>query len=185
MFLRHAEKGHDDPGDPGLSSSGLETAEMAARYLANRKPDALFSSPLRRAAETAEVIAKLLQLPVTIDERMRERANWGDVAGQSFQEFVAEWERSNRDRAYVPAGGISANEAGRRMREFVEDRSPEFLGKTIVAVSHGGAIVDLLLNVFGADHLAKLNPAYRDMGFCALTEVTWTKGNLKLVCLAD
>ena len=75
--VRHAHAGDpakwtgDDRRRP-LSSKGIVQADRLARHLAAlRLPiDVLVSSPLVRARETAEPIARALQLPVQIDERL-------------------------------------------------------------------------------------------------------------------
>jgi broad specificity phosphatase PhoE len=157
-------------GDAGLSDTGWALARRAAARLTGPRPARVFTSPLRRARETAQCFADRFPLPVSVDDRLRERENWGDLPGESWDDFVERWERCNVERDFARPTGISSREAGDRVDSFVRevasaDRS------TVLAVSHGGAIVDFLLNVFPAAELAARKPDYREMVHCALTEI--------------
>ncbi len=110
-FIRHGKRDHKI-GDPSLTSKGREEAERLARKLASEGITRIFSSPLARTRQTAEIIATILNLEVTEDSRLRERMNWGDIEGQSFDEFMAQWERCNRERDYRSSVGDSSIEAG-------------------------------------------------------------------------
>ena len=59
--------------DPELSDVGRAQAAVAAPRLAEQRPDAIVASDLRRAADTAAVLAALTGLEVTLDARLRER----------------------------------------------------------------------------------------------------------------
>ena len=68
IFVRHAEQGAEPADDPGLSAAGrLRVAELT-RQLADADVvagiDAIYTTPLRRARETAEPIADRLDLPI-------------------------------------------------------------------------------------------------------------------------
>jgi broad specificity phosphatase PhoE len=158
-LVRHGET-TGGPGDPGLASTGLAQAQAVAAQLATRPISYVFASPLRRARETAAIIAAAVGCDVEIDERLRERANWGDVPGQSWDDFVAAWHRSHADRDYVVPGGLSANEAGARAAAFVRDWHARFTDddSEVVAVAHGGIIVDLLLEFVDEATLLELRP---------------------------
>ncbi|HUQ40508.1 MAG TPA: histidine phosphatase family protein [Acidimicrobiales bacterium] len=184
FLVRHGEKADAGPGDPGISARGRTKARGVAELLAPVEPVALYSSPLKRARETAEVVGRQLGLPVVDDGRLRERANWGDVLGQSFEEFVKSWQRCAQDRDYIPPGGISARQAGERLAAFVVDQARRYPDAAVVGVTHGGVIVDFLLTVLAAADLAEHNPDYLAMDFCAVTHVRADGGRLELVRLA-
>ena len=147
----------------------------------------VYASPLRRARETAEIIASGVGVArVDVDERLRERANWGDVAGVSWDDFVARWERSNVDRDYVIPGGISAREAGRRAAAFVHDVHAAEPDEHVVAVTHGGIIVDLLVECLDdGSGLIRRHPELRHMAWCTITELDVNDGACTQVRLAD
>ena len=72
LLIRHAlpvriEDG-DGPADPELSDEGWGQAGALAAWLADEEIDVMVASPLRRAQETAEPLASLLELEVaTVD----------------------------------------------------------------------------------------------------------------------
>jgi broad specificity phosphatase PhoE len=181
LFVRHAEKAGIGPGDPGLSPKGRATAASVATYLDRFSPTALLSSPLQRARETAEIIGRVLHLSVRIDPRLRERFNWGDIPGQPFDDFADMFERGSHDRDFAPPGVPTARETGQRMWSVVNDLEVDHGGETIVVVSHGGAIVDMLLNRCDSTYLQSLNPTFADMAFCAVTDVVCCSGRLEIV----
>lgn len=74
VLVRHGEPERDavDPANPGLSELGRRQAESVASYLATEHFDAVWSSPLRRATETAALVAAAHDLPVTTDADLAE-----------------------------------------------------------------------------------------------------------------
>jgi len=72
VLVRHAEplrvdQGRaDGPADPGLTARGVEQAERLARWLQPEAPDAVLTSPLRRAVETAAPLAAALGAAATV-----------------------------------------------------------------------------------------------------------------------
>jgi broad specificity phosphatase PhoE len=147
-LVQHAQK-EAGPGDPGLTAAGRAQAGRMARWLQSRDVCRLYSSPLRRAVETAEVVAAGLGLSIAFDARLRERVNWD--GGCKFQSFSEDWERSVRDRDFVPSGGDSSRQAGSRMCAFLQDLTA--MQGTVVAVTHGGVTTDLLRTLIGDDKL--------------------------------
>jgi len=84
LLVRHGQsefnavfsKTRIDPGipDPHLTDEGRAQARLAARHLADQGIARLVASPYTRAIQTAEIIAEILRLPVTIEALVRERA---------------------------------------------------------------------------------------------------------------
>ena len=131
------------PDDPGLTVTGRHQAALTARWLRNAGLRALYSSPLRRARETADLIGAVTGLPVQLDARLRERMNWDGSC--SYEDFLAEWARATRDRDFVPHDGESSHQAGDRLLAFVA-ALPARLAPA-GAVTHGGVTTDLLRNL--------------------------------------
>jgi broad specificity phosphatase PhoE len=136
-------------GDPGLTELGSGQAVATARWLQGAGLVALFSSPLRRARETAAAIAAATGLPVQLDSRLRERLNWDGT--QTFEAFVADWDRSARDRDLRLGNAESSRLAGERMRAFVTGLAGS--PGPVAAVSHGGVTTDLLRTLLGDEAL--------------------------------
>jgi broad specificity phosphatase PhoE len=161
-LVQHGDKGHE-PGDPGLTSTGRQQAALAGQWLRSAGVRSLYSSPLRRAWQTAQEIASATGLEVVMDTRLRERLNWS--AG-SFADFAAEWSRSERNRDFVPAGGDSSRQAGERLRAFVIEQSG--MPGPVAAVTHGGVTRDLLRTLLGDDD-ARVQQLGENVPACATT----------------
>ncbi|MGW1973892.1 histidine phosphatase family protein, partial [Streptomyces tubercidicus] len=104
-LVQHAEK-ERLPGDPGLTEAGRRQAARTADRLWHLGVRAVFTSPLRRARETAAPIASRSGLPVQEDVRLRERMNWD--SSRSAEDFLRDWAASVEDRDFLPASGDSS-----------------------------------------------------------------------------
>ncbi|MEJ2535038.1 MAG: phosphoglycerate mutase family protein [Gammaproteobacteria bacterium] len=65
-LVRHAEKGENGDGDPGLTEAGRGRAARLAKWLRPRKLEAVWSSDFRRSRETARPVAEGSTLPLRI-----------------------------------------------------------------------------------------------------------------------
>jgi broad specificity phosphatase PhoE len=117
-LVQHGEK-EPLPGDPGLTEAGRQQATRTGRWLLGMGVSALWTSPVRRARETAECISSITGLAVQADARLRERLNWDGTV--SFDAFLALWARTVHDRDWVPPHGDSSRQAGRRLEEFLAE----------------------------------------------------------------
>lgn len=159
-LVRHAIK-EKAIGDVPITKEGIFQAQLTSKYFNKIPLSSIFSSPLKRAKETAEYIAKVHDLPVNIDNRLRERANWGDLPGQSFQEFVEMWDRCTRDPDFIPPVGDSVRQACERMVSLLIEVAKEHPSEAnIVIVTHGGLITDYLVNTFPENVLDQHNPQF-------------------------
>jgi broad specificity phosphatase PhoE len=131
LFVRHSVTMPGD-GDPGLTREGRQLAREVADQLRCRRATYVFTSPLRRAYETAEEIALVLGLETLVDDRLRERTNWGDVPGETFDEFLTRWDATD------------ANASRTRMAAFVQDIGGRYPRATVIVVAHGGIVGDYL-----------------------------------------
>lgn len=174
-LVQHGEK-ERVAGDPGLTKLGRDQAGATASWLQGAGLQALFSSPLRRAHETAAAIAAATGLPVRLDSRLRERLNWDGA--QPFESFLADWDRSTRDRDFTPGNGESSRSAGERMRVFLAGLSD--CPGPVAAVSHGGVTTDLLRILLG-DEMLPPRLLAEGVQPCAVT----TLDDLKVVAIAS
>jgi broad specificity phosphatase PhoE len=176
LIVQHGEK-EPLPGDPGLTEGGRRQAAAAGRWIAEHfSVNKLWTSPLRRAAETASEIAHWTGNATRTDERLRERMNWEGPPAQPIGDFTAEWRRSLADRSYVPLYGDSSSMAAARfLAALAEMRSSAAVS---VAVSHGGVTVDALRTMIGDEGLVAANPGiiYEGVPGCAITELVWSGG---------
>jgi broad specificity phosphatase PhoE len=147
-LVQHGEK-ERLPGDPGLTPAGRDQAVRAGEWLRDQGIRALYSSPQRRARQTADGIASVTGLAIQTDARLRERLNW--EGRESFDDFLTRWARTTDDRDFVPPGEESSRQAGARLLAFLADlRAP--VGP-VAAVTHGGVTIELLRTLLGDEAL--------------------------------
>jgi broad specificity phosphatase PhoE len=162
-LVQHGEK-EPLPGDPGLTRMGRQQAARTGRWLCAQGVGALYTSPLRRARETADCIASVTGLAVQPDARLCERLNWD--GSQPFDSFLALWDRTTQDRDFVPANGDSSRQAGARLQAFLADLPA--VPWPVAVVTHSGVTTDLLRTLLGDDALP---PQLLEAGIpsCAVT----------------
>ena len=120
------------------------------------------------------------------DARLRERANWGDIPGQTFEEFVELWDRCTRDPSYMPPAGDSAKQAGERLASAISDtvnRSPD--DSNLIIVTHGGLITDFLVHTFSEEVLNGFHPRFVEaqsqlVPECSITKIIYESGTYKI-----
>jgi broad specificity phosphatase PhoE len=125
-----------------LTEEGRKQAEAAARWLAELELDALLTSPMGRARETAEVIAARTRLPVEVDEGIHELRESSEFYGlppeeQKLRRWSVWMGEHGHDPDWAPPGGESFSAVLGRVRRFkarLEQRGQE---ETVLAVSHG------------------------------------------------
>ncbi len=125
-LIRHGDAydGLVDTADPPLSARGREQAERLAERIRHAKPTAVYSSPYRRALETAQYLSE----DARIDKRLVEVALEIDEDGTlDFKE--------------APDSVVT------RMRAAIADMVTEHSGQRIVVISHAAAIVACLTDV--------------------------------------
>jgi probable phosphoglycerate mutase len=133
----NAERRFQGHSDISLDETGHEQARYAARYLAAMHPDAIFSSDLSRASETAAYLADLTGLPVQLDKDLRERGGgaWEGLTDQEiregYPEAYAEW---------IPPDGEPVSAVADRVSAALERVADNADGSLVVLVSHGAAI---------------------------------------------
>jgi probable phosphoglycerate mutase len=165
VLVRHGLPLTGVSGDPGLAPDGREQAARAAAWLRWESPAALVSSPYRRAVETAEPIAAACGVALEVDESLRE---WSAPRPQQYitPELLG---RTGRGRAF--AEGRFADfvpkhdreELRLRMTGAVRRATARWAGRTVVLVSHGGAINNLMASVLGVPETFFFNPGYTSM----------------------
>jgi probable phosphoglycerate mutase len=134
----NAERRYQGHTDIPLDETGQAQAVRAARLLAALGPQAIISSDLSRAAETAQALGEVTGIPVRHDRRLRERSG-GDWEGLTNDEIRAkypvEWAAWN-----PPHGEAEELVADRFVRAVTEAVDPLPEAGTLVVASHGSAI---------------------------------------------
>lgn len=132
--------------DIPLNEEGRRQARLLAERLRSERWEAVVTSDLVRAKETAEIVARTLGIPiVSEDARLRERS-FGAAEGTTETERLARWGEGWREN---PEIGIESEEALlARALPCLDDLASAHAGRRILAVTHGGWIVHVLTALF-------------------------------------
>lgn len=162
LLVRHGatdwnlERRCQGSSDRDLSEVGIRQAEQLASLLSGEDIQAIYSSHLRRALQTAEYISQPHDLPVLIEEDVRE-LDHGHLEGltfnqikQNYAEFLLRW-RSEPAEIRVPGGERLADVAERAwngLNQIVQRHSD---AERILVVSHNFPIVGIVCRITGTD----------------------------------
>jgi len=157
-LIRHGQtdwnKGRKLQGrtDIPLNENGRAVAQLTREGLKDIAFDMAFTSPLKRARETAEIILTGRNIPIIDDERVIE-VNFGEYEGCDFDlpdEYIQNF--FSAPEKYVSIHGTESMESiFARMNSFLQDlyQNPELQDKTILVSTHGAALSGLLTLIKG------------------------------------
>lgn len=129
--------------DIALNDEGILDAHKLAERLANEKWDVIYSSNLKRAVQTAEIIAEKASLQTQWDPRLREVAG-GLIEGTTEAERVQRWGK----KWWELDLGIESNDLVRnRGLSIIEEIKEKHSNKNVLIVSHGAFIKQLLKEI--------------------------------------
>jgi glucosyl-3-phosphoglycerate phosphatase len=177
VLLRHGQTDYNVGGrmqghlDSMLTDAGVEQAAAVAPEIARLTPDRLISSDLRRAVDTADLVAAACGRPVKLDARLRETC-LGEWQGRTVAEIEDGWPGAiatwRSDPGWAPPGGESRIEVVRRSMPVVEELDEEYSSSgpetTVVLVAHGGLIAGLVCGLLALPATAW--PAIGGVGNC-------------------
>jgi len=189
ILLRHGESRFNvvfsatrvDPGipDPGLTDEGRGQASRAAAALhgdgpdgllhriGRRRPTRILASPYRRTLETAEILSRRLELPVTVEPLVRERnAFTCDIGsppaelqrrwpGFAFAAVADDWWHGDRDRG----ASESEDSLRRRCRRFRACMAEQTDWAAVIVVTHWGFIRGLTGHQVANGRIVTYDPA--------------------------
>ncbi len=140
--LWNAEHRVQGQTDVALDETGHRQAAEAAQRLALRRPDAIVSSDLRRAVQTAEYLAEATGLPIQLDDRLREQffGEWQGLTDTELAErYPVEYARwRSGGGAHTEVGMESRDELAKRSAAAFLDAAAVLPGGTTVIAAHGG-----------------------------------------------
>ena len=175
FIARHAEAEYESPllGDLGgsLTSRGRAQARDLGDSLVGERIARIWSSPMARAVQTAEIAAARLGVEVVVREGLRE-FGVGDLAGASgdpdpLAATFAAWVAGDLG-SRIP-GAESGQELVDRVRAVLEEVSDLHRGESVLVISHGGAIRCAVPHLVGNLH-GRLAPE-APLGNCELVHV--------------
>lgn len=156
LLIRHGHCNHignyiaGRSGGLHLSDKGKEQVETLALKLSNITIDAIFSSPLERATQTAGIIAKRKNIDFAVRHELNE-IDYGLWTGKSFSELSQDprWRLFNGDKGKVRIpGGEMMLEVALRMATLIESLRKKTNG-SIILVSHGDPIKSAIAHYAG------------------------------------
>lgn len=168
-LIRHGQSDFDWSGDrwtsvrgdqwnPPLSEKGREQASLLAKRLLvmDLAPYVVYSSPLRRAAETAETFAREAGIGVTFDDELVE-AHIGGWEGKPFEEImetdpgIVQHLRHQRAIWHRAPGAEPADRFRTRVRDAVEALLRKHADENLLLFAHGGVINGYVGDLLGVD----------------------------------
>jgi len=159
LLARHGEtdwnlhrriQGHSDTP---LNDTGRAQAQALADELSGERIDAVYSSDLKRAHETARLVAAPRGLEVTAIRDLRER-HFGTWEGLTDEEIFA---RFPQVREGAPWGDAETpEEMGERVLAALRRLAEAHPGEHVLVVSHGGPLRRVLARC-GVDNVARID----------------------------
>jgi isoleucyl-tRNA synthetase len=154
-LVRHGETDFNKQGivqgsniDMVLNKVGKEQAKKTGQELKTKKFDVIVTSDLKRAKETAKIIAKELGMKIDAESELLRERNTGDWSGKSADDVRAE----NKLKAKwgiafakaTPPNGESFDQFVARARRAHDWLLKEYPGKKVLVVAHGGFLKAML-----------------------------------------
>ena len=155
IFLRHAQAENNAKRilagrteGVHLTKTGIEQAELIAKYLKPLDISAIYSSPIERASHTAEIIAKNRSLEVVLDERLTEidmgkftRMNYDDMFAKYGNIFLKFYEN---DPIIAEHEVETFPEVQRRVLDMVTHVVKKHKNENVILVTHMDPIKSML-----------------------------------------
>lgn len=190
LLVRHGQTpttGTVLPGRaPGLhlSDVGRAQADAVAERLQGLPIDALFSSPLERARETAEPTERLTGLTATLDQGLLE-CDFGDWTGEKLSTLakLPQWRTVQQaPSTFRFPGGESFPELQARMIATMERLRAAHPGGVVVCFSHADPIKAILTHALGTplDHFQRV-----EVGTGSISAIQWPDGAAPIVQLVN
>jgi 2,3-bisphosphoglycerate-dependent phosphoglycerate mutase len=165
LLIRHAEPirivDAQGPADPHLHERGVVQAARLAEWLATEELHAVWSSPMRRAQETAAPLAAAQGLPVLVDEELaefdREATSYiplEELKAARDERYLALVEGRIEDFDVDPAAFVAGVVGA---IERVIERHPR---QKVAVVCHGGVINAYIAHILDIERTLFFNPHY-------------------------
>lgn len=194
IAIRHGETAWNALGriqghtDIGLNDNGHAQAQQVAQALGGEALNAIYSSDLQRAWQTAQAIAAVTAAPLHAEPGLRERC-FGSFEGSSFAQIAQQQPQAaelwrKRDVQFAPPdGGESLLQLQERIAAAVQRVAAAHIGGHIALVAHGG-VLDMLYRLATRQHLQA--PRTWQLPNAAINRLLWTpESGLTLVGWGD
>ncbi len=172
--------------DSPLDEVGRAQAQAVARRLRQEEMEVLYTSTLRRARETAEIITGVLNVPLVADERLRE-CDVGAIAGLNNKEIEArfpEWVQRWRETGGLapPPGAEQPEVFWGRVVEAFDEIVGRHSGEVVGVVTHGGVLGTYLSHLVG---VVRKGRSPFSLGNCSLSIVEFDTVGFRIRLVND
>ena len=195
IIVRHGESEANKKGlhqgqivDTSLSEKGKKQAKIVAEKLKEEKVEAIYSSDLKRAFETAEELGKIIKIKIYPDKRLRE-FSWGlfDKTPEKREELFKEFYKSELVKGISkyeirPPNGENFWDLIDRMKSFLDEIKKH--NKTVIVYSHGGAI-EVALNILDGRDKEKDGFRSYHQENTAISEFVFDKNKWEIIKVND
>ena len=158
-LIRHAqtvwnrEKKIQGHSDSPLTADGEKQASSWGQILSPFSWDRILASDAGRARATAEIINAFLNLPLTLDSRLKEQ-DWGQWVGKTVRQIEAEAqqvldEQVNAGWDFCPPGGESRRSVLKRSQLALQAAAQRYSGENLLVVTHEGIVKSLIYHLCG------------------------------------
>jgi len=189
LLIRHGRSVWNAQGriqgraDPPLDELGREQARRLAERLRQEAVVALYTSPLRRAQETADIIGRALDVPVVPDERLQEY-DVGDIAGLTWEQVVERYpDVAHRWAEAQEELGIPGEEGHGPFRARVVAAFGDIVSRhadgPVGVVAHGGTLGTYLNHLIGLQ--TRASPFRFDNGSLSVVEANPVRPRIVLL----
>ncbi len=200
FLLRHGQTESNAKGiyqgslDTELTKEGIKQAKLAKKYLSRVSFSNIYSSPKKRALDTAKIIAKGTNLEVKVRDGLEEM-HFGKWEGLSFEEintnYRIEYQNWLSDPyKNPPPGGESFSQFVSRASNEIDNIIAENKkGSNVLVVTHGGLILALIVKWLKIpsecwrsliQRQGAINVVVIDKGFPYISSINYT-GHLKKI----
>jgi broad specificity phosphatase PhoE len=191
MLVRHGEtewnvqRRYQGQSDVPLSEIGNQQAESIAGRLAGQEIDVIYASDLKRAWQTAQVIAAQIGLDLISEPRLRE-LKFGILEGLTFEEAEEKYPEMITawldDFNNTPERAETIDMFNARIVSLLDDLKRNHDEQVVLLVGHGGSLSEILRVVLG---LSPEKRWYIQMENASLSEVLIAKDYVALNRLND
>ncbi len=159
-FVRHGETHSNAHGlvqgqsDPSLTENGILQIKKVGNDLKNIKFDAFYTSPLKRATESAEILKKYIKINPSPNDNLKEQS-FGILEGKPKEILMEHFKNANWDKMTfkekrnfkIDSTAESDQDALDRLLDFINHIKTKHPGSTVLILTHGTVMRHLLIDI--------------------------------------
>lgn len=160
LLVRHGQTDWNPIGrvmghlDIPINKTGVEQSEHLMEWLKNVELHAIYSSPIKRALQTAQIIAKGKNGLKVIEEQGVAEIDYGEWVGITFEEVGQKFKREHENYRFSPSkmkipGGERVRDVQKRAVAAIERIRKKHEGERVLVVSHADVIKAILVHYLG------------------------------------